>query len=271
MHNVARARIEIHIHIFLYTEKNPKSTLDFAIILAMSEIARRVDIPGLVEGGVSCPKVNPSGQSVPIIFNEEKVLIVRPIGDNPLLDTKMNAESEITRRREAVEIHKKYMPNYTQENDFVILQGYVDKNKPVQILARMVDYYTDVSSISNMTKEEILGNEDLCRDLVEINLAYMKMVLNEGVIPDRGMPGNFLKRIPVISRITKKLTDSNIMVGFDPKGYQKVFCDPDWFHYEEELSDLGIKFPKVGSILNYGTRIVVFGIAAYCHKLRKTF
>jgi len=210
--------------------------------------------------------VNLSGQSTMIDFGKN-VIIARPMREQ---FSGCSEEVEFSRRIDAVSLHHKYLPKYTPNCDFVILDGKSDDtDKSTVVLGRFMPKYKNMRPITDLSDNGILSDGDICNDLYKISLGYLKVLLECGKVFDYGGPGHFGSDLVwPLSYVSKYLVTSNTMIYTDQAGVQKITCDPDWYHPIFTTNNLIADVKKgivAASILV--SRIVFFkGISLY-HQL----
>lgn len=178
--------------------------------------------------------LSPNTQSGVVFIDNESLLIVRPLRDNINKSTGFTREEELKRRKDAVELHTKTVPQFTLRNE-VSEEYWVDADgRIVPVIARKTERYYGVRNISQIPMAELLRDTQLCLSLSEIYEVHLKLT-NAGFHYDVTSFGNFGKSWNQVTRLAfRPYQSSNIMVGYSYRGVRRVFCDPDWYLTTEE-------------------------------------
>lgn len=212
--------------------------------------------------------VGPSGKTI-LIESGDEVIIARPLrgatwSNEPVLQT---PEGEYGRRREAVDLYERELPDLTLPTRLEIVEDQVG-GEDVDFLLRFTPRLDDVRNMTELTEGEILDDPDICSAFVQLNLRALSVLIREGIVLDCGPEGNFGENCAgVLYPLTKRLITGNIMVGYDMDGEKRVVTDPDWF---DKLGEKGNKKAvelgkKVGL---YSLRIIFFTTAGLIRRFK---
>lgn len=173
--------------------------------------------------------LNSSGQSTVIDFGNN-VLIARPLCRE---NTALQPQDETNRRKDAISLHRRYLPEFTPQTELVILQGEdITTKKPFPVLCRFTPKCENITPITNLTSNQIVRNPYICESMAKISLAQLKIFLTQGKKIDPGRRGTFGHELPPpFAKVANILVTDNIMISTNITGKISVICDPDWYNY----------------------------------------
>jgi hypothetical protein len=195
---------------------------------------REVSVGGLcLEGTKRNNEANPSGQSFLISWPEE-VMVIRPLREG---DNKMSVSEQIRRRREAIEIFERNLPELVPRCDLVMIQGY-EGEESLPLLGRLMPRYEAVERLTETSGRKIVADKMLCRRLRDLNLFFLQMATKEKKFYDQGNPGGLGKKIPLLGKFLPWIISDNVMIGRGKERERIIFCDPDWYEDKQRVDEV---------------------------------
>lgn len=179
-------------------------------------------------------------QSGALQIQKDRIIIIRRPSPHY---TNLQVEEETKKRAKSIGLFKKYVPDNVQRTDQVLLHGMGNYGENIALLGRFVPRLFNVKPSYQIPVREIISTPELSNEFAKINLGFLKMILREDIVPDLGRVGDSGNKLPLLRRITRPLTNANIMLGQELAGKQVVFCDPDW--YMERVNGREQEFRKL--------------------------
>lgn len=161
-----------------------------------------------------------------MITSEEKAIIVKRLGEK----TGLPWRDDLGRREISISRHIEIILQYTIKPELAVVQGSLPEDDSVRfpVLIRVMPGMYNAKEVTKLRAKEILRDLVSCEALFGIAKFNLDLLTQNYEIADTGKIGSFAENVPVVGKYLRYLTSNGTSVGYDGRGNERVFCDPDW-------------------------------------------